>query len=156
LKLKKTPFSIEAEQSIIATILIDELLIDVIKDKITAEMFYEPKHKKIFQILLDMRKNNQAIDLITIQEQLKSSNLYDEVGGSQYIIDLADSLPSTGMHEQYTKIIIDKFLLRRLIDDASLILKNAYDGNSFEMVIDEAEKSITSLVNQKNVDDIQS
>ena len=112
--------------------------------------FYRPDHRLLFETLLDLWDANKPIDIVVLEDELRRRGQLEEIGGREYLIDLANSVASTANSEHYARIVRDKGLLRDLIQCASDILQAAYDqqepaGN----VLDDAEKKLFAVAEQR-------
>ena len=92
---KSLPFSNEAEQSVIGSILLDPASRNEVFDRLRPECFYIPQNRKIYEALISMDNDQRPIDFITLLEYLRSENIYDEVGGKAYLTAVAESVPSS-------------------------------------------------------------
>ena len=106
----RQPFSVEAEQSVIGSIIIDPKCLNHAATMLRAEYFYIPQHKEIYETLTDMYEKNLPIDFITLLEKLKSKGVYDEAGGKSYLTQLVQCVPSTANLDNYIAIVRDRFL----------------------------------------------
>lgn len=144
------PHSIEAEESLLSAILLDNnVLLDVI-EILSPEDFYRTAHKKIFSIIIDLFSKSEPVDLITVANSLKDREELDEIGGASYLSGLVDSVPLAVNPVHYSKIIRDKASLRRLIQKSTIIINRCFEhqGNVDE-VIDFAEKSVFEISEDK-------
>lgn len=151
------PFSIEAEQSILTGILIDNENWEKISDDIEETDFYKKKHRLIFKIMENEIKNNKTIDLLSLTEILKNNNELIIIGGKEYLNELIINTPNTKNIKVYVKIVKEYSALRKLIItskniiEASLNIKN----KNIQEIIDKAEKEILSISKkQKNTENI--
>jgi replicative DNA helicase len=145
------PHSIEAEMSLLGSMilagtenvhLIGEVM-QVIKD---AADFYRPKHAAIYECLIELYDKHQSIDLVQLTQRLRDKGAYDDVGGVDYLVELAESVPTAVNAPHYARIIRDKAKLRRLIDAAGKILHDAHTSpDTPTMVLDRAEKEIFEI-----------
>jgi replicative DNA helicase len=146
--LKKVPpQNTEAESYLLASILIDNQSLDKISMlKVTAEDFYDERHKNIFKAAMELKKLNRPIDLITMTEILKTMNLLDKSGGAEYLSSLIDMLPTSANTEFYSEIVKSKSMLRQLIFVSSDIITKSMDSpGDVKTLIDEAEKRIFDI-----------
>lgn len=144
------PQNLEAEESILSAILIDNSsLIDVL-DILTADDFYRSAHQIIFAAVIDLFSKNEPIDLITLTNILRKKKQLDEIGGATYLAKLVDSVPLAVNAQHYAKIIHEKAYLRRLIEKSSEITRKCFeDSDDVEEVIDFAERSIFEISGDK-------
>jgi replicative DNA helicase len=140
------PQSIEAEQSLLGALMIDNSSLAEVASIIKARSFYKENHQHIFQAILDLFEKNEKSDLITVSEQLKSVNQLDAIGGRVYLADLTNSIVNTGGTVKYANIIKDKELLRNLI---------TIGGEISELAISEEEAPLSILdASQKKLYDL--
>lgn len=146
------PNAIDAEQNVLGGLLSDPKLIDQVEDILSVNDFYHHVHKTIYQKLLNMRKNNKTIDIITVIESLKADNQLDEVGGQAYISKLALELLSISNINAYARIIKAQSVKRELISTANMISSSVYDdsGKSHFELLDSAEKAIFEINQREN------
>ena len=144
------PQNIEAEQSVLGGVLLDNDAIYKVLEHITDEDFYKPAHQKIFKALLMLSEKGEPADLITVTQQLKSMNLLSEVGDSSYLASLINMVPSAANVAHYAKIVQEKAILRKLIYAASGIISKGYEDNAdLDEFLDGAEKAIFDISNRR-------
>lgn len=149
--LRLPPFSIEAEQSIIGSILIDKEAVFKVISTIDPEDFYRDEHRTIMKAVYDLAMKEKPIDIISVADSLKSKGKLDAVGGIAYLARLADSVPNSANVDYYVKIVKDKSLLRQLISIGGEISELGFNqSNDVDALIDTAEKKIFSL-SQKRI-----
>ncbi len=140
---RKLPFSLEAEQSLLGSVLIDPNCMDEIAALITADDFYVPEHSEIFRAVQSMYLKSKNIDVVTLIDELVKSGTYDEAGGREYIKLIVDAVPTAANAKDYAEIIRDKAVLRQLIDAGDDITEAAYAGDdSAENLVEYAESKI--------------
>ncbi|MFZ5952727.1 MAG: replicative DNA helicase [Candidatus Rifleibacteriota bacterium] len=143
---KVPPHSLEAEQSLLGSMMLSDEAVVVALEIAEGEDFYQSAHKNIFQALVDLYKNQKPCDLITLQEELRSKEKLSEVGGVTYLSQLLNVVPTSRNAEHYARIVKEKSMLRRLISLSGDLSTSAYDPQSqAELLIDEAEKKILQL-----------
>jgi replicative DNA helicase len=145
------PQNIEAEESLISAILIDNnTLLDVI-EILAAEDFYRTAHQKIYAAITDLFDKAEPIDLVTLANKLKEKGQLEEIGSASYLARLVDTVPLAVNAQHYAKIVHDKASLRRLIEKANAIVKRCFEerGNTDE-VIDFAESAIFEISEKKS------
>lgn len=149
---RQLPFSLEAEQSVLGAILIDPECIETVLEKIKAEYFYMLSHRTIFESMVEMFMSGTVIDIVTLGENLKSKNAFDSIGGTSYIVSLAEFVPSSANVEQYCKIINEKYYLRRLIEAASDISETCFnDEGDINDILDSAQQKIFDVMTDRTV-----
>ena len=147
---KLPPQNIEAEQSVLGAILIENSALNRVLEILTHEDFYRDTHQTIFQALVDLSEKNEPADLITLTNNLKTNKLLDEVGGPSYLASLIDMVPTAANIEYYARIVKDKSTLRRLIDAATDIITQSYsDRADLDAFLDEAEQEIFRISEHK-------
>lgn len=140
---RKLPFSLEAEQSLLGSILIDPMCMDEIAPLISAEDFYVPEHTEIFRAMQSMYLKSKNIDVVTLIDELVKSGTYDESGGREYLRLVAESVPTAANAKDYADIVRDKAVLRQLIEAGDDITEAAYAGDdSAENLVEFAESKI--------------
>jgi len=144
------PQSIEAEQSIISAILLDNETLFEVLDILRPEDFYKSAHQKIFAAISELFTKNEPCDLVTLAEILKNRGELEQVGGATYLASLVDTVPVAVNAAHYARIIYNKACLRRLIEKANAIVKKCYEGQEdVDEVIDFAESSIFEISEHK-------
>ena len=116
---KVPPQNIEAEQSVLGAILIENTALYKAIEIIGIDDFYKEAHKKIFLSMIELNEKNEAIDLVTLTEYLRKKNELDSVGGATYLSLLANTVPTAANIKYHSKIIYEKALLRNLINTAT-------------------------------------
>src|SRR5512136_158649 len=143
---KLPPQHIEAEQSILGGILIENEAINRVTEILDADDFYREAHRKIFNGLINLSERDEPADLITLTNELRKINQLDSAGGASYITSLIDSVPTAANIEYYAKIVKEKSILRQLIQTATEIITESYqDRSDVESFLDEAERSIFQI-----------
>ncbi len=144
------PQSIEAEESVLGAILIDNHSINSAQEVITAEDFYRAAHGAIFSAMACLSERREPIDVVTLSHQLRSMGLLENAGGIEYLGHLATVVPSSANVAYYAKLVKEKALKRRVIHEASEIIREAFeDSGSVEQFMDEMEKRILSVSDRR-------
>lgn len=149
---KPLPQNIEAEQTVLGAILIDGTVINEVLETISLDDFYKESHRKIFNAMIELDRENNPIDVFTIYNYLKGKGqLLEEVGESSYLTYLTELVPSTENVSYYAKLVKEKSLLRKVVLAATDI---AYRGQTNEGIdvddfIDRAEQSILEVAQNK-------
>ncbi|MCX5847142.1 MAG: replicative DNA helicase [Deltaproteobacteria bacterium] len=147
---KVPPQNLEAEQSVIGGILLDNQALNSVLEILDADAFYSEAHRKIFAAIVELYDKNEPSDLITLSNILKSKNQLDQTGGVSYLSSLADNVPSAANISHYSKIVKEKAILRRLIGTATEILNKSYNSAAdIDTVLDEAEHAIFEISENK-------
>ena len=144
------PQNLEAEQSILGGILLDNHALDSVLEILIHKDFYNESHRKIFATIVELSDRNEPIYLITLSNILKDKKQLDQVGGMAYLASLVDNVPSAANIAYYAKIVKEKAILRHLIGTATEILTKSYDtGADVDEVLDEAEHAIFEIAENK-------
>jgi replicative DNA helicase len=130
---KLPPQSIEAEESILSAILLDNnTLLDVL-ELLAPENFYRTAHQIIFSAINDLFRKAQPVDLVTLTNLLREKNKLEEIGGAAYLARLVDTVPSAINVQHYARIVRDKSSLRQLIAKSNEITQRCYeDGGDLD------------------------
>lgn len=146
------PQSIEAEQSLLGGLMLENTLVDEVTSIITGEDFYRRDHAAIYRAIVALAEENQPADVITVSEWLENVGELNQVGGLAYLGSLAQNTPNTSNITAYAKIVRERSLLRRLITAANEIVGSAYrpEGRSPNEVLDHAEQMIFEISQSDN------
>ncbi|HDN95024.1 MAG TPA: replicative DNA helicase, partial [Nitrospirae bacterium] len=140
------PQNIEAEQSVLGAILLDNEAISPAIENLTPNDFYKEAHKQIFIAMLDLYGKSEPIDLITLTEQLSKKEKLEKVGGASYLSNVASMVPTAANIKHYSQIVKEKATLRSLITTATEIITTSYDTEqNVNEVLDQAESKIFSI-----------
>ena len=140
---RRMPFSLEAEQSLLGSILIDPSCMDNLAAVIGADDFYLPEHSEIFSAMQSMYLKSKNIDVVTLIEELVQSGTYDEAGGREYLKLVAQAVPAAVNALDYAKIVRDKAILRQLVEAGEDIAEAAYAGDDeTEALLEYAEGKV--------------
>ena len=146
-RLKVPPHSIEAEQSFLGGLMLDDNAWLKAADKVAAADFYRPAHRIIFDVMAELSNANQPLDVVTLSEALSSRALLDKAGGIAYLAELSESTPGASNVAAYAEIVKERATLRRLIGAANEIADMAFlpEGRSSGDVLDHAEQRIFEI-----------
>ncbi|MFN3681548.1 MAG: replicative DNA helicase, partial [Nitrospira sp.] len=140
---KLPPQNLEAEQSVLGAILLDNAAMPKAMELITEEDFYRTAHRKVYRAMLDLAEEGEVIDLITLTERLGRMGELDAVGGAAYLAELVQVVPSAANIRYHCKIIRDKAVARQLLAASTEILTRGYEGTtSVDELIDFAERAV--------------
>lgn len=154
--LRSMPHSIEAEQSVIGSMLIDKTSIAEAMEVLKPEDFYKDAHKLIFNSILELYQKDIAVDIITLTENLKVKDKLDAAGGITYISELGGSIVSTANIQSYIKIVKDKSILRRLIRSSTKIIEESYKNQDDVLkAMDIAEKEIFNISSNRTTSEFE-
>ncbi len=147
------PSNLDAESSVLGSILLDNDAYHQLEGQIRSEMFYKEANRKIFSAMEDLIARGAPVDTVTVVEELRTRNQIDEVGGVAYIVGLADAVPTSVYASFYGQIVQEKASLRNLIAASSKIMQLAYDEAApVSELMDRAEKLIFEVAQQKRQD----
>jgi len=145
------PQNLEAEQAVLGAILLDSVAIITVMETLKPEDFYRQAHQFIFEAMVDLNGDNEPIDLITLTTRLQAKQQLAEIGGIQYLTELASAVPTAANVTYYAKIVEEKSMLRRLIRTATEIVTNGYAGSDdIGILLGEAEQRILEISNRKS------
>ena len=150
------PHSVESEQSILGSIILDKEAIITVAETIQPMDFYKEAHKIIYESMLKLNSNNEPIDLITLIEELRKEGHLDSIGGISYLTSLSTIVPTTSNVKYYANIVKEKSVMRQLIKASNEIINLGYDASTdVQEILDKAEKNIFDISQEKSGDDIQ-
>lgn len=140
------PQNIEAEQSVLGAILLENEAIASVIEGLTPEDFYRDSHKKIFLAMRELYDKNEPIDLITLTDQIRGKDQLEEIGGASYLSSIVSQIPTSANIRYHSKIVKEKSMLRNLIKTATDIVSMSYEeGIEVNELLDRAETKIFSL-----------
>ena len=144
------PHNLEAERSVLGAILVHNDAFNLAAQVIDSQDFYRDAHRRIFDKMVALNERHDAIDFVTLKEELAKAGQLDEVGGPAYIASLADGVPRATNVEYYARIVKEKSTLRNLIYAANKILTDAYEADQeSDVVLDQAESAIFSVADDR-------
>ena len=144
------PHNLEAERSVLGAILVHNDAFNTAAQVIDGRDFYRDAHRRIFDRMVTLNERGEAIDFITLKEELSRGGELDDVGGPAYIASLVDGVPRATNVEYYARIVKEKATLRNLIYAANKILTNAYEADQeSDLILDEAESSIFAVADDR-------
>jgi replicative DNA helicase len=147
---RSLPHNLEAERSVLGAILVHNDAFNMAAQVIDSRDFYRDAHRRIFDKMVALNERNQAIDFVTLKEELGRAGELDDVGGPAYVASLADGVPRATNVEYYARIVKEKSTLRNLIFAANKILTNAYEADQeSDLILDEAESAIFSVADDR-------
>jgi len=145
------PQSMEAEQSVLGSLILDHELVPVVIEIIVSDDFYSENHKEIYSTIVELFDKGKPIDLITVMDHLGTRGTLELVGGREYITNIVANVPTTANARYYAEIIEQKSMLRKLIRASQDIIKSSYEANEeVSAIMDKAEKSIFDVLQKKN------
>ena len=149
--LKTPPHSIEAEQSVLGGLMLDNDAWDHVAEKIGSVDFYNPAHKKIFECIEELAKESNPFDPVTLAGELERRSLLSDCGGIPYLTELVESIPSVANIRAYAGIVYERAVLRRLISASQSIADTAYnpEGRSSDDLLEMAERAIFQIAEDR-------
>ncbi len=152
--LKRPPHSIEAEQSIIGGLMLDNLALEKVEHRLCEADFYRAEHRVLYRAILQLARRYQPFDVVTVLDSLKSSNTLEEAGGEAYLFELAHNTPSVANINAYIEIVREKSVQRQLISVASDIADSAYEPGErlIAELLDFAETRVFAIAEQTTTD----
>src|ERR1700690_1089833 len=144
------PHNLEAERSILGAIILDNHALNAAIEKIRSEDFFLSQHRQIFERMIKLGEKQQAIDVVTLMDDLARRGELESAGGVAYISQLADGLPRVTNVEHYARIVKEKAVLRNLIHSAAAIQEQALAaGDESDIILDRAESAIFQLAEDR-------
>lgn len=155
--MRSLPHNLDAEQSVLGSMIIDKTAIAQVTEVLKADDFYRDSHKIIFAGIMDLFQRDIPIDMITLIEHLKSIDKLEGAGGISYITEISNSVPSIANLNSYIKIVDEKAMLRRLIKASNEIIEKSYGGqDQVENVVDFAQKKVFDIAEKRSSSDFES
>ena len=149
------PQNIEAEQSVLGAMLISREAIDKAGEILTEADFYRPDDRIIFSAILDLHSRNEAVDLVTVTEELRKMGKLDTVGGTATITALSNAVPTAANVVYHARIVEEKALRRQLINAATEVVAEGYEEDEdISQTIDQAEQKILAVANRKHANGV--
>ena len=144
------PQSIEAEQAVLGSVMLENDAIHRAVEFVDAADFYREAHRKIFSAMIELSQSGEAIDLVTLTNLLQGRGELEDVGGASYLSLLVDSIPTAANAASYAKIIREKSILRRLIQGATEIISRGYEASEdVDQFLDQSEKVIFDIAQRR-------
>ena len=149
------PNSVEAEQSVIGSMLMDREAIIAAADILVADDFYQKEYGVLFQAMVNLHSENKPVDLVTLLERLKSMDVPPEVCSIEFVRDLTNAVPTSANVKQYANIVKEKSILRNVIKVNEAITNECYLGReSADSILEETEKQLFKLLQSRGAEDI--
>ncbi len=150
---KVPPQNAEAEIAVLGSMLLDREAIAKAIEQLEGAAFYDEANRKIFKAIVKLYDENEAVDIVTLIEELKKRDMLDKIGGPAYITELANSIPTAANIDHYAKIVREKYLLRRLINTATQIVSESFEPSSeVDELLDKAERLIFDITSHQKHD----
>ena len=150
MSVKKIPYDLVAEQSVLGSMMLSNNAVEKACEKLFPQSFYVEKHQIIFKALVDLYNKRTPIDMTTITSELTTTNKINDIGGVEYIADLLSMVPSAANIDYYIQIVEDNYLLRSVIDTSTDISTLAYEHNGeVSDILDQVENKIVSVIGKR-------
>jgi replicative DNA helicase len=149
-KEKALPHNTDAERTVLGAVLVDNAAFNSAAEILTREDFHREAHRRIFEAMAELTERSQAIDLVTLKDELTRTSSLEAVGGASYLAGLVDGIPRIPNVEQWSRIIKEKAVLRKLIHAGNRIVQSAYEAeDEAALILDRAEKSIFDIAEHR-------
>lgn len=149
--LKLPPHSLEAEQSVLGGLMLDNQAWDGISDRLVADDFYRYEHRLVFNVMIHLAESGQPMDVVTLSEALEDRDQLDTVGGLAFLAELARNTPSASNIRAYSDIVRERATLRKLIRAANQIAEGAFapQGRPADELLNEAERLVFQIAEER-------
>ncbi|MFW5682074.1 MAG: replicative DNA helicase [Phycisphaeraceae bacterium] len=154
---KLPPHAVEAEAALIGSIILDwRVAGDVIQVLHGSEDFYKPAHAALYETLLELYDEHQSIDMVQLNQRLVDKGMLEQVGGLEYLVQLAEQVPSAASASHYARIVREKAIVRRLIEVSGNVLHACYNSaEPAQDLLDQAERQIFQIAEGRTDNDAQ-
>ncbi|MCH7565968.1 MAG: replicative DNA helicase [Gemmatimonadetes bacterium] len=151
---RQPPYSLEAEVSVLGGMLIEGDAVAMAVEVVNDSMFYREANRRLFRSMVRLFERGDVVDVITLSEDLKKTDEFEDAGGATYLAELLSAVPTAANIEYHARIVRDKALLRRLIDAASNIIRDVYDQGEAQVedVLDKAEQRVFQVAQSHSRD----
>ena len=148
--LKIPPHSLEAEQAVLASILLNNDLMNEVVEVLRPDDFYQGGHRRLFSVMVELYERGRAIDQLTLDEALSARGASGEVGGISYLSELIHSVPTTANAAEYARLVKEKAILRKMIAVAQQIANSAFQGVAeVDDFLDRTEQAVFAIAEEK-------
>jgi replicative DNA helicase len=149
-KEKTLPHNTDAERTVLGAVLVDNAAFNSAAEVLTREDFHREAHRRIFEAMAALTERSQAIDLVTLKDELARTASLEAVGGASYLAGLVDGIPRIINVEQWSRIIKEKAVLRKLIHAGNRIVQSCFEAeDEAAIILDRAEKSIFDIAEHR-------
>ena len=146
---KLTPQALDLEMAVLGAILINADAIGQIVDFLSPRMFYKEAHFHIYRAIVELFNKSEPIDLLTVTSHLRKAKMLEHVGGPSYLASLTNRVASSANIEYHSRIVMEKFVLRELINNCNIIIKDAYeDSRDVLQLLDKAETNLFGIIQE--------
>ena len=147
---KTMPHNIDAEKSVLGSMFLSKYAVQKALESLNKELFYLDSHSKIFEAIKTLREKNISIDMTTVTEELENKKQLKQIGGIEYLTEIINFVPTAANVDEYIRIVEEKAILRRLIEEATGIVASGYNQEEdISEILDNAEKKILNVVKTK-------
>ncbi len=154
---KTMPHNIDAEKSVLGAMFLSKYALQKAIEALNKDLFYLDTHAKIFETIKNLREKLISVDLTTVTEELENKKLLKQIGGVEYLTELINFVPTAANVDEYIRIVNEKAILRRLIEEATQIVSSGYNQEEdINEVLDNAEKKILNVVKTKTGSEFRS
>ncbi len=150
---KIPPHDIEAEQSVLGAMMMSKMAIGQVITSLKADYFYKNSHACIFKAILSLYQRNEPVDLVTVSSELKKLGTLDSAGGRSYVAEVLETVPTAANIEKYADIVVEKGLLRKLIDAGSSIVSQSFDATQEPQDVLESAQKVIMDISRENIKD---
>ena len=149
---QQMPYNLEAEQSVLGAVLIDPACFGEVMENLRPEAFYRPQHQQVYEVMMNMFNQSRTMDFITILDAVKTEGIFEtDEDAKIYLTNLAQVVPSSNNVEAYSRIVREKFYVRRLITASRGIIEMAQEGQTeSDLLLDSAEQRIFEIRQGRN------
>lgn len=153
---REEPHNYEAEQSVLGAAFISKAALQKVCEDLVPESFYMDSHSKIFEVLKELYIQGVAVDITTVTDKLKSKKLLKQIGDVDYLLEIVNSVPTASNVDYYINIVNEKAILRNLINTATGIVSDAYNGDfTINETLDDAERKILNVVKNRKASEFK-
>ena len=147
---KTMPHNIDAEKSVLGSMFLSKYAVQKALESLSKDLFYLDSHSKIFEAIKTLREKDISIDMTTVTEELENKKQLKQIGGIEYLTEIINFVPTAANVDEYIRIVEEKAILRRLIEEATQIVTSGYNQEEdISEVLDNAEKKILNVVKTK-------
>ncbi len=143
------PQDLEAERSVLGSVMIEKSAMSEIADSLAPEDFYDRKNGTIYEAIFSLFERREPIDMLTVSSELRDRKMFDQVGGQTYLVDIINSVPTSAHVVHYAKMVKEKKILRDLISASGSIVQSAMGySEDIDMLLDDIEQKVFSVTNK--------
>ena len=152
---RSMPYSLEAEQTVISSMVMDVEAINVVSEMLCGDDFYTKQYGVIFETIVELHAGGKAVDIVTLQSRLKEKNVPEEISSLEFMLELVRWAPTSANVKSHAAIVANKSMLRKLIHTAEEIENSCYAlKDPIEVILEEAEKKVFKLTQNRNTGEV--